>query len=74
MKKIILLIGITITLFSCNSKKFKLTICNGSGLQYMENYVYCDSFQMISTTEADIYVNGTKMNIKADKVIRPESN
>ncbi len=65
---------LSVTILNYNSHPYKLTICNGEGFTYMETWVYCDEFHMISPTEADITVDGKVMRIKATRSIRPESN
>ena len=57
-----------------NRHPYRLTVCNGEGLTYMETWVYCDEFQMISPTEAEVVVDGKSMRIQATRAIRPESN
>jgi hypothetical protein len=41
-----------------SSRDYKLTVCNGSGITYMETFIYCDSFEMISTKEVKFFVDG----------------
>ena len=74
MKKLITILSIAIlSLTSCDNREFKLIVTNGSGLSYTETWLYCDSVQMISTTEADVWIDGKKMKIYADRGIRIEN-
>ena len=57
-----------------SSKNYKLTVCNGSGLNYMETFIYCDSFEMISTKEVKVWVDGREQKILATDCIRVETN
>lgn len=71
MKKLITILSITLlSLTSCDNREFKVIITNGYGLSYTETWLYCDSVQMISTTEADVWIDGKKMKIYADRGIR----
>ena len=75
MKKIIILLSIlSIFLISCNKKPYNMRVCTGSGLTYTETWLRCDSFQMISVTEAYIWSDGAKMHVIGDRGIRPETN
>jgi len=71
MKYIFLLI-ITF-LISCgqSNRKCTLIVRNGSGWEMFYTEVKCDSFHMISSKEANFYIDGQKMNIKCDKSIAP---
>lgn len=70
MKKIILL-SLIISMYSCSkSRNYRLTIVNGEGWTYSENFIYCDSFQMVSEKEAYIYVDGVKTRILATRFIK----
>lgn len=68
MRKI-LVASLLLLLTSCG-KKFKLVVSNGV---MSENWVYCDSFQMISEKEAIAIVDGDSIHIKAQSGIYPES-
>lgn len=57
-----------------SSKDYRVTVCNGSGLTYMETFIYCDSFEMISTKEVKIWVDGREQKILATDCIRVETN
>ena len=82
MKKIITLTSILILLASCdegrvsilNKRQFNLRVSSGEFLNYTETWLECDSFQMVSQTEALIWVDGHKMRILGDRGIKPESN
>jgi hypothetical protein len=68
MKKILFIASLFL-LTSCG-KKFKLVVSNGV---MTENWVYCDSFRMISEKEAIAIVDGDSIHIKAQSGIYPES-
>lgn len=51
-----------------------MRVCSGDGIAYTETWIQCDSFQMVTNTEAYIWVNGTKMKIIGNRGIKPESN
>jgi hypothetical protein len=53
---------------------YKLTVCNGSGLTYMETYIYCDSFKMASTQEVKFWKDGKEQTVLATDCIRVETN
>lgn len=75
--KNLLLITLSVLATSCltpSDKNFTLRVCSGSGLLYSETWVECDSFQMVSSNEAFIWLNGTKMKVIGDKGIKPSSN
>lgn len=55
-------------------RKFSLTLHNKTGYNLVSSVVDCDSFQMVSTKKADIWVDGTKMSIQAEDVIYPKTN
>lgn len=79
MKKLILVFVTLPFLFSCENNtlgghKFNLRVCSGSGLLYTETWLECDSFQMISSTQASVWVDGTKMNVIGERGIKPETN
>lgn len=61
-------------LYLNSSRDYKLTICNGSNLTYMETFIYCDSFQMISTKEVKFWVDGKEQIVLATDCIRVETN
>jgi len=70
MKNLIILF-LTISLYSCSkSRNFRLIIVNGEGWTYSENFIYCDSFQMVSEKEAFIYVDGVKTRVLATRFIK----
>ena len=82
MKKIITIAAALVLLTSCetgkngifNKRQFTLRVISGENFTYTETWVECDSFQMVSQTEALIWVDGHKMKILGDRGIRPESN
>jgi hypothetical protein len=76
MKNILkILIIVSICFTSCElTRPYKLIVCSGSGFTYQETWVRCDSFQMISTTEANIWCDGRKMHIIGERGIRPDTN
>ena len=57
-----------------STRDYKLTVCNGSGLSYMETFVYCDSFEMVSTKEVKFWVDGKEKTVLATDCIRVETN
>ena len=57
-----------------SSRDYKLTVCNGSGITYMETFIYCDSFEMISTKEVKFFVDGKEQTVLATDCIRIETN
>jgi hypothetical protein len=75
-----LLIGVAILIITFimfhlpNSRDYRLTVCNGSGLTYMETFIYCDSFEMISTKEVKFWVDGKEQTVLATDCIRIETN
>ena len=73
MKKILFLALVLVSLTSCG-RKFNMRVCSGDGIAYTETWVECDSFQMVSTDEALIWVDGQKMKIFGDRGIKPETN
>lgn len=78
MKKIIILSSILL-LISCNQEsksKYKLsvTFTNGHGLDRSWHILHCDSINMLSTKKAEVFIDGTKMNIEADVNIGVSSN
>ena len=44
-----------------------------SGLHYSSTKIYCDSVQMVSISEAYIFIDGVKQRVLAERV-RPCSN
>lgn len=74
MKKIITICLFATLLTSCNRHEFTVKVCNGEGFLYTETWVECDSFQMVSTDEAVIWVDGQQMRIFGDRGIKPETN
>jgi hypothetical protein len=73
MKKLIL-ISILISLISCKNRNFNMRVCSGDGFSYTETWIECDSFQMKTLTEAEIWVDGHKMKIIGNRGLRPETN
>lgn len=72
---VIVILAISFIAVSCNfnkvpEKKFPyyVVITNGSGYDFNQSVVYCDSVSMISKTEAISWVNGSKMKIFADGI------
>lgn len=57
-----------------STRDYKLTVCNGSGITYMETFIYCDSFEMISTKEVKFFVDGKEQTVLATDCIRVETN
>ena len=57
-----------------SSRDYRLTVCNGSGLTYMETFIYCDSFEMISTKEVKFFVDDKEQTVLATDCIRVETN
>lgn len=77
MKKIIILSSILL-LISCNQEsksKYKLAVTayNGSGLDRARHVIHCDSVNMLSTKKAEVFIDGTKMNIEAENYITVRS-
>lgn len=77
MKKIIILSSILL-LMSCNQEsksKYKLAVhaVNGSGWDRSLNTILCDSVNMLSTKKAEVFVDGTKINIEAENYISVRS-
>lgn len=75
-----LLILLTILIVGCNQqdnikvkkRMFIVAIISSDG--WSNGYVACDSFQMINTKKAFIYVDGTKINIESTDLIIPSTN
>ena len=57
-----------------SSRDYRLTVCNGSGLTYMETFIYCDSFEMVSINEVKFWVDGKEQTVLATDCIRVETN
>ncbi len=55
------------------SRKFYLAVYSGKGLNAGVSRVDCDSFQMQGTKKAIIWVDGTKMQVEAETLIRPHT-
>ncbi len=79
MKHIFFLLLICSCLFACglekyehNNFRFGATIYQGGIDGY--SIVYCDSFQMITTTQAILYVDGSALTVKAKNGISFWSN
>lgn len=77
MKSFLLLLLTSTLIFSCNQspkkQKFVIGVCQGDNINYTVTYIECDSFQMINSKEAFIWVSGTKMKVIGDRGIKPES-
>lgn len=57
-----------------NTRRFELEIRARDSDGYTEeDELYCDSFQMHSQNTIDVYIDGQKMRIKADRIL-PKSN
>lgn len=74
MRNFSFLVIFIILLSSCENRNFNMRVCSGDGIAYSETWIKCDSFQMVSNTEAYIWFDGTKMKIVGDRGIKPESN
>lgn len=79
MKNLLLLP--TVFLMGCDTQshnpkhKFSLSINNGdTGWTYGTSIVECDSFKMITTKIADVWVDGTKNHIECERVIYVSTN
>jgi hypothetical protein len=59
---------------SHSGRDYRITVCNGSGLTYMETFIYCDSFEMVSTKEVNFWVDGKEQKVLATSCIRVETN
>lgn len=65
---------IVIFISACNNsapkikQPFTLVSANGHGVSYSTSYLKCDSFQMLSTTEAYVWVGKNKMKIVAENL------
>jgi hypothetical protein len=74
MKKAILLITLAIGIIACGEKKtkektYKFQMCLfGVGTA---TYINCDSFQMITSKKAYVWVDGIKMSVEAERVLTP---
>ena len=78
IKKILVVVGIVFAPFAFynlySTRDYKLTVCNGSGLTYMETFIYCDSFEMVSTKEVTFWIDGKSQTVLATDCIRVETN
>lgn len=74
MKKLTLIFLGIVFLTSCGGRKFNMRVCSGDGIAYTETWIQCDSFQMVSSDEAFIWIDGQKMKIVGDRGIKPETN
>ena len=74
MKTIIFTLSVFILTSCSEDRKFTMKICSGHDFTYNENWVRCDSFQMVTQNEAFIWVDGHKMKIIGDRGIKPMSN
>lgn len=78
MKQIIILSSILL-LMSCNQEskskyKFTVTAHNGHGMNKSWHTIHCDSVNMLNTKKAEVFIDGTKMNIEAENWITVSSN
>lgn len=69
---------ITVLFTSCNEKtdcnyKLVATSYNGSGWNRSRHPIECDSVNMITIKKAEVFINGTKMIIKAEDRITVHS-
>lgn len=74
MKKLITISLFLLLFASCSRHEFTMKVCNGEGFLYTESWVECDSFQMVSPTEAYIFVGAQKMKVIGTRGIRPMTN
>jgi hypothetical protein len=74
MKKTILITMFTLSLISCEHKKFTMIISSGDGIAYTETRLQCDKFEMINSKEAYIWVDGEKMKVVGSRGVKPSSN
>lgn len=78
IKKILVGVLIVISAFAFynlySTRDYKLTVCNGSGITYMETFIYCDSFEMVSTKEVKFWIDGKEQTVLATDCIRVETN
>ena len=76
MKKLLLVLLIATA--SCNTRtdkyKFSVQIYSGSGLNYGYSIVFCDSANLFSKTEGEVFVDGIKMKIFSDQLITIKTN
>lgn len=54
--------------------QFGVTIYGGSGMASGYSSIYCDSVNMITAKEAELFVDGRKIKVKADDYITVWSN
>lgn len=54
--------------------KFGVTLYGGKGMGSGYSQIYCDSVQMTGLLSADIWVDGTKMSVKAEDRVAVWSN
>lgn len=54
--------------------KFGITLYGGKGMLSGYSQIYCDSVQMTGLLSADVWVDGTKLSVKADERIAVWSN
>lgn len=59
-----------VLLCSCNTKKYPVSIkcINGMGYSSECSRIYCDSVQMISISEAYVWIDGTKIRVVASTI------
>ena len=56
-----------------SDRKMYVWLKYDSGLNYSSTKIYCDSVQMVSISEAYIFIDGVKQRVLAERV-RPCSN
>ncbi len=54
--------------------KFGVTLYGGKGMSSGYSQIYCDSVQMTGLLSADIWIDGTKMTVKAEDRVAVWSN
>ena len=52
-------------------KKYGVSITNGTGMNYSNATIDCDSFKMDGNKKVTIWNDGVKMNIECDNHITP---
>lgn len=66
------LVLVAVIFIGCESRKITkpltLVSTNGSGWSMTSSYLRCDSVQMVSTTEAYVWIDGSKMKVVAENV------
>lgn len=78
IRNILIAICVSVSAFAFynlySTRDYRLIVCNGSGFNYMETFIYCDSFEMISTNEVKFWVDGKEQKVLATDGIRVETN